>query len=102
MTVMSHELYINSEIMITNPAMLSSFAITLFGAFVNLALSLHLINTWRSIDSDSEAYNALKIISALLSVYFAAASSVSFIGFFAVLKVLSLHLSITPFSSFSE
>jgi hypothetical protein len=72
----------------------TSLAITLLGVIANSTFSIHLITTWRSFKWDHESeydgsrrVDGLKLFSALLAAYFAAASLVSLIGFIGILKV---------------
>jgi hypothetical protein len=76
------------------PPRSTSLAITLFGAVVNVALTIQVISVCRSLkwESDSEwegsqRVDGVKLVSGLLCLYFSAASLVSLVGFAGVAKV---------------
>jgi hypothetical protein len=76
----------------------ASLCITLFGALTNSALSLHVLSAWQQLkwgdvesewagDSWPQVVDGVKVMWALLSLYFMSAASVCAIGFVGSIRV---------------
>jgi hypothetical protein len=80
----------------------ASLAITSFGAVTNLAITIHVLIAWRSLKWEPESewessggnwrLDGVKILWALLFIYFTSAATVCIVGLLGIVKVLP-HLS---------
>lgn len=78
----------------------ASLAITSFGAVTNLAITIHVLVAWRSLKWEPESewessggnwrLDGVKILWALLFIYFTSAATVCILGLLGILKVLPL------------
>lgn len=82
----------------------ASLCITLFGTLTNSALAFHVLTAWQQLkwgDVESEwasdnwlqVVDGIKVMWALLSLYFASAASVSAIGLVGSIRVRHPYLS---------
>jgi hypothetical protein len=88
----------------------ASICITLFGALTNSALTLHVLSAWQQLkwgdvesewagDSWPQVVDGVKVMWALLSLYFISAASVCAIGFVGSIRVR--HCSVHQLLSYS-
>lgn len=89
----------------------ASLCITLFGALTNSALTLHVLSAWQQLkwgdvesewagDSWPQVVDGVKVMWALLSLYFISAASVCAIGFVGSIRVRH-RVFYTPIYSFT-
>ncbi|KAF9534639.1 hypothetical protein CPB83DRAFT_842656 [Crepidotus variabilis] len=80
----------------------ASTLITLFGSVANVILTIQLVATWRSLKWEQETeweglgekwqLHGLKLIWALLCLYFSSSAAVSIVGLYGVLKSKASHV----------
>jgi len=85
-----------------SPARTASTLITIFGAITNAAIAIQVLAAWRTFKWEPESewessgdkwqLNGLKLIWALLLVYFSSATSVCTVGLIGVVKAKSSYL----------
>lgn len=85
-----------------NPARSASLAITSFGAVTNLAITIHVLVAWRSLKWEPESewessggnwrLDGVKILWALLFIYFTSAATVCILGLLGILKSIPSYV----------
>ncbi|KIJ97840.1 hypothetical protein K443DRAFT_681206 [Laccaria amethystina LaAM-08-1] len=85
-----------------NPARSASLAITSFGAVTNLAITIHVLIAWRSLKWEPESewessggnwrLDGVKILWALLFIYFTSAATVCILGLLGILKSIPSYV----------
>ncbi|EDR12231.1 uncharacterized protein LACBIDRAFT_292726 [Laccaria bicolor S238N-H82] len=84
----------------------ASLAITSFGAVTNLAITIHVLIAWRSLKWEPESewessggnwrLDGVKILWALLFIYFTSAATVCIVGLLGIVKVSSPSFLLLP------
>lgn len=85
-----------------NPARSASLAITSFGAVTNLAITIHVLVAWRSLKWEPESewessggnwrLDGVKILWALLFIYFTSAATVCIVGLLGIIKSIPSYV----------
>lgn len=85
-----------------NPARSASLAITSFGAVTNLAITIHVLIAWRSLKWEPESewessggnwrLDGVKILWALLFIYFTSAATVCIVGLLGIVKSIPSYV----------